>query len=127
MRLLIIVILVLTSKISHSQSFEMDSFFSKTIEKGQITGVILDKEANNEPLAFATILVKNTATEFTSNVDGSFSINLKPGIYNLSVSFIGYQPIEINNVEITANNTVTCNTTLSALKINPAISLASIN
>ena len=35
-------------------------------------------------------------------------------------------PIEINNIKVTSNNTTNLNQTLAALKIEPSISIASV-
>lgn len=60
---------------------------------------VYGKVVNNqlEPLAFATIQVKdykNTTT--TSKEDGSFEIQLDPGQYEMIVSMVGYMPTLIN-------------------------------
>ena len=39
-------------------------------QTGSISGKLLDKEYNNEPLAFANILIKGTSTGTTSDFDG---------------------------------------------------------
>ncbi|MBI9041053.1 carboxypeptidase-like regulatory domain-containing protein [Lutibacter sp.] len=110
----------------HSQSFKVDSFFSETQQTGTIKGVILDKENNNEPLVFAEIIVKNSAYKIETKIDGSFQFNLKPGVYNLEVRFIGYKTIEIKNVEVTSNAVINLNQSLTALKVDPLISIVSL-
>ena len=62
--------------------------------KGTLTGVIIDKDSNNDALAFATVLVKETKNNISSDEDGKFSINLNPGNYTIEFSFIGYESIE---------------------------------
>ena len=126
MRYLFIILFILSSKVIYSQSFKVDSLFTKYEKNGTIKGLILDKENNNEPLTFAEITVKNTEHKTESKIDGSFQFNLKPGIYNLQVRFIGYKTIEINNIKVTPNNTTNINQTLAALKIEPSISIASL-
>ena len=62
------------------------------LAKGQLTGVISDMNTG-EPLIGATILYskgKGTA----SNLDGQFSINLPKGEYEISASYVGYQPFK---------------------------------
>ena len=110
----------------YSQSFKVDSFFSESQQNGTIKGFVLDEENNNEPLVFAEIIVKNSETKTESAIDGSFHLNLKQGIYNLQMRFIGYKTIEINNIKVTSNNTTNLNQTLAALKIEPSISIASV-
>ena len=60
-------------------------------QSGQIKGKITDA-TNNEPIAFANILVEGTQIGAISDIDGSFIITgVEPGYINLRVSFIGYQ------------------------------------
>ncbi|XLS28775.1 TonB-dependent receptor domain-containing protein [Flavobacteriaceae bacterium M23B6Z8] len=72
-------------------------------EKGSIVGKITDKELNNDPLPFANVLIKGTTTGTTTDFDGLFRFeDLDPGAYTLSISFVGYQTIEVNNVVVEA-------------------------
>jgi hypothetical protein len=124
MRLLITALLVFTNTFLYSQSFEVSSFFADSPKTGKIEGVVLDNEVFNEPLAFATISVKNTNFETNSNLNGTFSFSLKPGKYTLEVQFLGYATIELRNVEVVAGNTLYITQNLKALKLNADISLA---
>ena len=123
MRLLVTTFLIFTSTFLYSQSFEVSSFFADAPKNGKIEGVVLDNEVDNEPLAFATITVKNTDFETNSDLDGSFSFNLKPGNYILEVQFLGYETIELRDVAIVAGNTLSINQKLKALKLITDISL----
>ena len=122
MRLLVTSILIFSSTFLYSQSFEVGSLIADSSKKGKIEGVVLDNEVNNEPMAFANISVKNTDFETTSDLDGSFSFNLKPGKYTLEIQFLGYATIELGNVEVVAGNTLSIKQKLSALKLNSDIS-----
>ncbi len=124
MRLLVTALFIFTNTFLFSQSFEVSSFFTDTEKKGKIEGIVLDNEIDNEPLAFATISVKNTDIETNSDLDGSFSFNLKPGKYILEVQFLGYATIELGDIEVVAGNTLSIKQKLSALKLNTDISLA---
>ncbi|SNR41544.1 CarboxypepD_reg-like domain-containing protein [Lutibacter agarilyticus] len=117
---------LLFSALTYSQSFEMSSLVKNTSQNGTIKGIILDNEYNNEPLAFATITIKNSNSSTTSEIDGSFSFNLKPGTYDLIFSFTGYKNIELNNVVVTSNATSSCNQILSALPFEPAMAVSQI-
>ena len=57
--------------------------------KGTLTGLIIDKDVNNGALAFATVLVKETKNSISSDENGKYSIDLKPGNYTIEFSFIG--------------------------------------
>lgn len=63
---------------------------------GSIVGKLIDKEYNDEPLAFANVLIKGTTTGTTSDFDGLYSFeDLDPGNYTLIFSFVGYETQEI--------------------------------
>lgn len=123
MRLLLTSILFFTGTFLYSQSFEVSSFFSDAPKNGKIEGLVLDNEVNNEPLAFATITVKNTEFETNSDLDGSFSFYLKPGNYILEVQFLGYETIELRDVAVIAGTTLSINQKLKALRLNTDISM----
>ncbi|KUO66406.1 MAG: hypothetical protein APF83_05825 [Lutibacter sp. BRH_c52] len=124
MRLLVTVLFIFTNTFLFRQSFEVSSFFADAPKNGKIEGVVLDNEVDNEPLAFATITVKNTDFETNSDLNGSFSFNLKPGKYTLEVAFLGYETIELRDVAVVAGNTLSFIQKLKALKLNTDISLA---
>ncbi len=63
----------------------------------QISGRITDD--GGHPLIGATVTVENSLQGTTSNLDGSYIIKkIKPGVYTISVSFIGYEKksLEVN-------------------------------
>ncbi|MCV6630591.1 MAG: TonB-dependent receptor [Flavobacteriaceae bacterium] len=92
------------------------SFFGLQVqaqETGTIVGKITDKEMNNEPLAFANVVLKGTAKGVTTDFDGLYEIaNLEPGTYTVVVSFVGYKTLEIPNVGVVAGKVTTINTAL---------------
>ncbi|UZO81585.1 carboxypeptidase-like regulatory domain-containing protein [Aquimarina sp. ERC-38] len=83
-------------------------------ETGSISGALLDKEANNQPLPFANVLIKGTTKGTTTDFDGLYTIeNLEPGTYILEFSFVGYQSIE-KEATVEAGKTTTINESLGA-------------
>jgi hypothetical protein len=66
--------------------------------------VLYGKITNNklEPLAFASIQLKQTPGGTVSKEDGSYGIKVERGTYDLMVSMVGYKPQTIR-VTITAN------------------------
>jgi hypothetical protein len=76
--------------------------------KGTLTGIITDKDSNNDPLAFATVLVKETKGSISSDENGKYSIYLNPGNYTIEFSFVGYESFEktvtIKKGEVTTIN-----------------------
>ena len=55
-----------------------------------ISGVVYD--IDNNPLEGASVYINNTSLGTTTNDKGEFSLNLPKGIYQLVVSYIGYNP-----------------------------------
>ncbi|TNJ45314.1 TonB-dependent receptor [Tamlana fucoidanivorans] len=83
-------------------------------QTGSVVGKLTDKEYNNEPLAFANVLIKGTTKGTTSDFDGLYAFNdLQVGDYVLVFSFVGYETQEIP-VTITAGNVSELNVTMSA-------------
>lgn len=64
-------------------------------QNGTVTGTILDKEFNNEPLPFANIVIKGTKQGTSTDENGKYSISLKPGSYTLVIGYLGYETKEI--------------------------------
>ncbi len=91
--LLIIILLYLDTNI-FSQNFTQT-----------IRGKVLDDETE-QPLPGATVLIKDleSVKGTITNVDGEFQIdNIPVGRHNLTVSFIGYNDIIINNLLLTSS------------------------
>ncbi|MEP1487820.1 MAG: carboxypeptidase-like regulatory domain-containing protein [Algibacter sp.] len=81
---------------------------------GSVTGKLIDKEYNNEPLAFANVLIKGTTKGTTSDFDGLYEITgLDAGSYTLIFSFVGYETIEIPTT-IEAGKVTAVNVPMSA-------------
>ena len=121
MRFLVVVFLMI-SAVSFSQTFEMESLI-KEVKNGTLNGVVLDNEVNNEPLAFASVTIKETNTTINTELDGSFSFNLKPGLYTLEFNFIGYDSVVVSEVEVNANLTTVKNQKLKALELSSMSSI----
>jgi len=121
MRNIIFAFLLVTSVHGFGQSLKMNSLIGNYSRSGEIEGVVTDAENENNPLVFAEILVKDTNISTETDINGSFKLLLKPGKYTLIFSFIGYKSIEVHNVEVSTNNTLTLEQELNALKLNNAI------
>jgi outer membrane receptor protein involved in Fe transport len=92
--------------------------FTATILYGQNTGSVVgkltDKEYDDEPLAFANVLIKGTTKGTTSDFDGLYSIeNLRPGTYTVIFSFVGYETQQIP-VTVVANKVTEVNVPMGA-------------
>jgi len=95
--------------------FLLSTLVATSQQKGAIVGKLIDKELNNEPLAFANVLIKGTTTGTTSDFDGLYEIaGVDPGTYTLVFSYLGYETIEIPNVIVVADKVTTVNVPMSA-------------
>ena len=65
-----------------------------------VTGKVVDS-ASKEPLPGTSVFCQNTTLGTITNKQGEFSLNLKPGGYELIISYTGYQTklIRINSSE----------------------------
>jgi outer membrane receptor for ferrienterochelin and colicins len=73
--------------------------------KIKVTGKIVDKNSN-QPLEYATIALKNTQNPKAlsggiTNGKGEFEADVIPGVYDITIEFISFKPIEIKGKNIT--------------------------
>lgn len=92
MRVNILLLLVLLSSVT----------FSVFGQNGSIRGVVFD-EKTGEYLPGVTIFIEGTATGTITDLDGEFNMGLAPGVYTLRVSFISYETLNIQDVEVKPN------------------------
>lgn len=80
------------------------SVFSLSLysQGGFIRGTVYD-DTRGEPLIGAAIVVEGTTRGGFADLDGKFSISLEPGSYNLKISFVSYETLVINDVNVTAD------------------------
>ncbi len=81
--------------------------------KGTITGVLLDKDSNNQSLPFANVMIKGTKIGANTDIDGKYTLTLDPGNYTLEFSFLGYESLEIP-VTVVEKETLTLNNSLGS-------------
>jgi len=78
---------------------------------GQIEGKVIDANTKN-PLEYANVILFSTKDSImiagvASAANGRFVLdNIKPGIYNLKISFMGYESYEIKRLAITPKNLI---------------------
>ncbi|MCK6612094.1 MAG: carboxypeptidase-like regulatory domain-containing protein [Bacteroidia bacterium] len=90
--------------------------FAAQAQTGKIAGKIIDQKTGEEILG-ATVVIEGTSFGAATDYEGKFSINnVKPGKYNLIISFISYQKKTISGVEVKANEVTQVNTSLSESK-----------
>jgi TonB-dependent receptor len=82
---------------------------------GNIVGKITDKEYNDEPLAFANVILIGIEKGTTTDMDGLYNIgNLEPGSYTVEFSYVGYETITIPDVVVEAGKVTEVNTAMGA-------------
>jgi outer membrane receptor protein involved in Fe transport len=100
MRHTVIIILLLISTIAYSQ-------------KGTIRGTVFDG-STGETLVGVSVVIKDTYTGTATDLDGKFSLDAEAGNYDLQLSFISFQPMTVEAVEVKAGEV----TILNNLKLN---------
>ena len=97
--------------------FSSFNLFAQT-NLGAIKGQITDG-SNGESIPFATVILlkaDSQITTATSDFDGKYQFNkISPGKYNIKGAYIGYSPIKVTGILVSANKI-----TFSNIKINGA-------
>ena len=71
--------------------------FSQGIIRGKISNPV-----NNQPVAFANVLILNTDLGAVTDENGNYEItSIPPGLYNVRASFVGYKVQTIFEVQVT--------------------------
>ena len=78
-----------------------------TVLAGTIKGTITDRQTR-EPLTGATVQIAGTTQGAIADIDGNYSLDVKNGTYTLSIKYVGYKDIVMNNVK-TGNADVVLN------------------
>ena len=89
------------------------SFIVNAQDKGNVKGLLTDKEYNNAPLPFANVQLKGTTIGTTTDFDGLYTLSLDPGNHTIVFSFLGYKKIEKTFI-ISPGETITINQLMSA-------------
>jgi len=85
--------------------------------RSRIVGTVKDAETG-EALIGANVLVKDTYLGAASDLDGKyFIINVPVGTYQLQVSMVGYEPVLITNVVVSADRITTIDVKLKSTLI----------
>ncbi|MDR4987963.1 MAG: TonB-dependent receptor, partial [Bacteroidales bacterium] len=78
------------------------AWYGALAQSGQIEGIIKDSKTK-ETLVGAQILVEGTTIGAVTNLNGEFVINNVPqGYHTLFVSYISYEPLYVEQVEVSA-------------------------
>lgn len=68
-------------------------------QNGFIRGVVTD-DVSGESLPGVNILINGTTRGTVTDLDGKFNISIEPGTYTLKITFISFQTLLINDVEV---------------------------
>jgi len=71
-------------------------------QKGAIRGTVIE-DATGQPLLGVTVVVKGTSTGAVTDFDGKFEIKLQPATYDLEASFVSFEKLTIEGVEVDEN------------------------
>ncbi len=80
---------------------------------GKISGKVSDSKTK-EGIPSAVVTVLGTSLGAATDFEGNYVIiNVPPGTYSISVSYIGYQPTRVNNIGVNVDFTTTLNIQLN--------------
>ncbi|TDK44082.1 TonB-dependent receptor [Algoriphagus formosus] len=76
--------------------FLSGTILAQSVVKGRIFNPV-----NNEPVAFANVLILETELGAISDEDGNYEIqNVPPGLYNIRASFVGYKTVTKYEIQV---------------------------
>ena len=93
------------------------SAFTLSAQNGKIRGTAYDK-SSGEGMWGVQVVIPSTGAGSVSDFDGKFEIEVAPGVYTVQASFVGYNSVTINEVEVKAGQ----NTVIDAIWMEEAIS-----
>jgi hypothetical protein len=74
---------------------------------GKLTGQVTDKKTG-ETLIGLTVRITGTAVGASTNVEGRYTLpGLAPGVYGITLSYIGYQSKNVTGIRIEAGKSTT--------------------
>jgi len=83
---------------------------------GKISGRVVDAQTG-EALAGANVVIDGTLLGASTDADGYyFIINIPPGIYTMTFSYVGYNDLKVRNVQVQVDLT-----TIQNVKLSPEI------
>lgn len=82
-------------------------------QTGSISGAIKDA-GTSDPIIGANVIIQGTQLGTSTDIEGNFIINnLKPGTYNLTISFVTYKTFTLENIVVEANKKTSVSASLS--------------
>ncbi len=93
------------------------SFFTAISQTGTIRGVVFDNATGESIIGGNVSIKESTAESFdqstlgtVTDLDGSFSFTIAPGLYDLKVSYIGFETLTITEVEVKTGEVINLQT-----------------
>ncbi|MDX2127831.1 MAG: TonB-dependent receptor [Chloroherpetonaceae bacterium] len=84
---------------------------------GKIAGTIIDA-TTGDPLIGATVRLEGTKFGARSDVEGNYTIlNIPPGAYTVTASYVGYQPKSISGLKVSIDLTARADFKLSTTEV----------
>ncbi len=106
----------------------LTTFLYANENMGKLGGTVVDAKTG-EALIGANVILKGTSYGAATDLDGNYYISGVPiGVYNLVVSYVGYESQEITSVSVVASNQNKVNITLvsSVMNLNEVVVRAQV-
>ncbi len=84
--------------------------------QGVLAGTITN-DTSHEKLVGVQIQIMGIKETVTTDIEGTYQLELKPGKYQLAIAAFGYQKRRIKNIEINEGEITYCNVPLKTMKI----------
>src|SRR5690606_36676690 len=81
-------------------------------QKSGIRGTVYD-EKTGEKILIGSILVAGTNQGTSTDLDGTYSLELAPGKYTIECAYLGYNTITISDIEVKAGQPVVLDISIS--------------
>lgn len=76
-------------------------------QDGKLRGRVTDRDSG-EPLVGANVFVEGTNLGAACDINGDYIIlSIRPGVYTLRISYVGYNQLTISNIRVSSNITTT--------------------
>jgi outer membrane receptor protein involved in Fe transport len=89
---------------------------------GKISGKVIDR-STSEPIPFANIFIPGINQGAAADINGNYTIlNIKPGVYEVTASVVGYQKVTVTDVRVNVDFTTRLDFELSTGAVDlPAV------
>ncbi len=77
-------------------------------QQGTLAGNVKDRKTG-EPIIGAVVFITGSTKGSATDLDGNYSIQLEPGVYKITASYVSYKPQNFESIQITAGKTTTLN------------------